>query len=350
MIENGLDPELLLGGKYGHQLHFWDLHAAPAHAGDRSRRRAADGARAAPVARSDQGLRLRRRRRLAQGSVRARSGSGTATAAKWDVQEGHRDSGGAGRSGAAAAVCSRASARCRRSSPTSISRSTTSISTCRAGAPARSGSTTCRDPFEPKLVGSVRIGGIVARAAHPANPSKPLNGGPQMVEISRDGRRVYFTNSLYRAWDEQFYPDGIDSWMVKLDVDPSGGDRVRPRVLRRVRRSIARTRSACRAATRRRTRTATRELRRPELEAGQAVGSASRAQPSSKCVASCLWRMRTRVGSNVARSGGSQAPTLTATRAAPSRRQSAASSSWSRLGNEHMSSYHVTRHDVLKLT
>ena len=25
MIENGLNPELLLAGKYGHHLHFWDL-------------------------------------------------------------------------------------------------------------------------------------------------------------------------------------------------------------------------------------------------------------------------------------------------------------------------------------
>ena len=43
-----------------------------------------------------------------------------------------------------------------------------------------------------------------------------------MVEISRDGRRVYFTNSLYRAWDDQFYPDGVKSWMVKLDVAQDG--------------------------------------------------------------------------------------------------------------------------------
>jgi selenium-binding protein 1 len=78
------------------------------------------------------------------------------------------------------------------------------------------------DPFNPKLVGSVHIGGIVRRAPHPANPSKPLAGGPQMVEISRDGRRVYFTNSLYRAWDDQFYPDGVGSWMVKLDVAENG--------------------------------------------------------------------------------------------------------------------------------
>ena len=77
------------------------------------------------------------------------------------------------------------------------------------------------DPFNPKFVGSVRIGGIAKRTPHPANPGKALAGGPQMVEISRDGKRVYFTNSLYRAWDDQFYPDGIGSWMVKLDV---GGD------------------------------------------------------------------------------------------------------------------------------
>jgi selenium binding protein SBP56 len=39
-----------------------------------------------------------------------------------------------------------------------------------------------------------------------------------MVEISRDGRRVYITNSLNAAWDKQFYPDAIRGWMVKLDV------------------------------------------------------------------------------------------------------------------------------------
>jgi selenium-binding protein 1 len=79
------------------------------------------------------------------------------------------------------------------------------------------------DPFHPKKTGSVRLGGIVKRSAHPANPKQPLNGGPQMVEVSRDGRRVYFTNSLYAAWDKQFYPDGIDGWMVKLDVGANGG-------------------------------------------------------------------------------------------------------------------------------
>ena len=79
------------------------------------------------------------------------------------------------------------------------------------------------DPHNPRQTGSVRLGGIVRRSAHPANPKHPLNGGPQMVEVSRDGRRVYFTNSLYAAWDKQFYPEGIDGWMVKLDVAGNGG-------------------------------------------------------------------------------------------------------------------------------
>jgi selenium-binding protein 1 len=78
------------------------------------------------------------------------------------------------------------------------------------------------DPLSPSLTGSVRIGGIAGRTSHPASDG-PLSGGPQMVEVSRDGRRVYFTNSLYGAWDDQFYPDGVGSWMAKLDVDPGGG-------------------------------------------------------------------------------------------------------------------------------
>jgi methanethiol oxidase len=79
------------------------------------------------------------------------------------------------------------------------------------------------DPFNPRQTGSVHLGGIVRRAPHPNKPSEPLNGGPQMVEVSRDGRRVYFTNSLYLAWDAQFYPEGLRSWMVQLNVAPQGG-------------------------------------------------------------------------------------------------------------------------------
>ncbi len=87
------------------------------------------------------------------------------------------------------------------------------------------------DPFHPRKTGSVRLGGIVRRAAHPKQPQTPLNGGPQMVEVSRDGRRIYFTNSLYAPWDAQFYPEGIRSWMVKLDVNPEGGMKLDPEFL-----------------------------------------------------------------------------------------------------------------------
>jgi selenium-binding protein 1 len=82
--------------------------------------------------------------------------------------------------------------------------------------------------MSPQLTGSIKLGGMVNRTAHPSDPKARLNGGPQMVEISRDGRRVYLTNSLYAAWDEQFYPDGIRGWMAKADADPNGGLRVDP--------------------------------------------------------------------------------------------------------------------------
>lgn len=78
------------------------------------------------------------------------------------------------------------------------------------------------DPFHPRLTGTVRIGGIVSRAAHP-KVGTAVNGGPQMLELSRDGKRVYVSNSLYGAWDAQFYPDGIKGWVAKLDANPAGG-------------------------------------------------------------------------------------------------------------------------------
>jgi selenium-binding protein 1 len=82
------------------------------------------------------------------------------------------------------------------------------------------------DPFHPKRTGSVHLGGIVRRTAHPR--SGPLTGAPQMVEVSRDGRRIYFTSSLYASWDEQFYPDGVTGWMAKVNAPPEGGLAVDP--------------------------------------------------------------------------------------------------------------------------
>jgi methanethiol oxidase len=82
------------------------------------------------------------------------------------------------------------------------------------------------EPFAPRLTGSLRLGGIVSHAPHPA--AGALNGGPQMVELSRDGRRIYLSNSLYRTVDAQFYPEGIRGWVVKLLAEPSGGLSVDP--------------------------------------------------------------------------------------------------------------------------
>ncbi len=83
------------------------------------------------------------------------------------------------------------------------------------------------NPFEPRLTGKVQLGGIVGRHGHPKSQG-PLLGGPQMVEISRDGKRVYFTNSLYSVVDDQFYPDKLTGWMAKIDVNPSGDMRLDP--------------------------------------------------------------------------------------------------------------------------
>ena len=90
------------------------------------------------------------------------------------------------------------------------------------------------DPFKPKKISSIRLGGIVGRTPHPRNPDQRLNGGPQMVEVSRDGRRIYFTNSLYTPWDEQFYPDGVRGWMAKVNVRPEGGMELDSRFFLRV--------------------------------------------------------------------------------------------------------------------
>jgi selenium-binding protein 1 len=79
------------------------------------------------------------------------------------------------------------------------------------------------DPFNPRETGSVHLGGIVRRQPHPAAPDLRLGGGPQMVEVSRDGRRVYVTNSLYGVWDPIFYPEGVGAWAAKLDAAENGG-------------------------------------------------------------------------------------------------------------------------------
>lgn len=78
------------------------------------------------------------------------------------------------------------------------------------------------DPAHPKLTGQVWCGGVVNPHFHGRGSERKLDGGPQMLQISMDGRRLYVTNSLYSSWDNQFYP-GMKSWMLKIDCDPNGG-------------------------------------------------------------------------------------------------------------------------------
>jgi selenium-binding protein 1 len=80
------------------------------------------------------------------------------------------------------------------------------------------------DPFKPRLAGSVRLGRIARHTPHPNGTA--FGGGPQMVEISRDGRRVFFTNSLYSRWDQQFYPAGVPGRQVMCHAGADGGLRL----------------------------------------------------------------------------------------------------------------------------
>ena len=44
---------------------------------------------------------------------------------------------------------------------------------------------------------------------------KRVEGGPQMLQLSLDGKRLYVTTSLFSAWDKQFYPDLVK--LVRVD-------------------------------------------------------------------------------------------------------------------------------------
>jgi selenium-binding protein 1 len=81
------------------------------------------------------------------------------------------------------------------------------------------------DPANPKLTGQVWLGGVLGQTY--THGDRKLDGGPQMLQLSMDGRRLYVTNSLYSTWDNQFYP-GMKSWMLKIDCDPNGGMAVDP--------------------------------------------------------------------------------------------------------------------------
>ncbi|MHB8862783.1 MAG: selenium-binding family protein [Pirellulaceae bacterium] len=79
------------------------------------------------------------------------------------------------------------------------------------------------DPSHPRLADRVWLGGVLGQRPQP--PGKKLSGGPQMLQLSLDGRRLYVTNSLYSKWDNQFYPEigQQGSYMLQLDCDTERG-------------------------------------------------------------------------------------------------------------------------------
>ena len=80
------------------------------------------------------------------------------------------------------------------------------------------------DPANPKLTGQLWLGGVLG---NPNDAGRELNGGPQMLQLSLDGKRLYVTNSLYSTWDNQFYPE-LRSWLLKVDIGDDGSMEVDP--------------------------------------------------------------------------------------------------------------------------
>jgi selenium-binding protein 1 len=74
------------------------------------------------------------------------------------------------------------------------------------------------NPAQPRLTGQLWLGGLEKKGRL---GERVLDGGPQMLQLSMDGRRLYVTNSLYSSWDNQFYPD-LASWLLKVDIAADG--------------------------------------------------------------------------------------------------------------------------------
>jgi selenium-binding protein 1 len=79
------------------------------------------------------------------------------------------------------------------------------------------------DPSRPRLAGQLWLGGMLGKGRMIGD--KRLAGGPQMLQLSLDGRRLYITSSLFSAWDNQFYPEIAEqgSFLLLVDCDTEKG-------------------------------------------------------------------------------------------------------------------------------
>jgi methanethiol oxidase len=80
-----------------------------------------------------------------------------------------------------------------------------------------------RDPARPKLTGRLWLGGVLGKGREVRG--KKLPGGPQMLQLSLDGKRLYITSSLYSSWDNQFYPEIAQkgSYLLQADCNTDQG-------------------------------------------------------------------------------------------------------------------------------
>ena len=80
------------------------------------------------------------------------------------------------------------------------------------------------DIKNPKMTGQVWLGGMLGKA--PEVNGVTVQGAPQMIQLSLDGKRLYVTTSLFSTWDNQFYPGmkdkGGQMFMVECDTDKGG--------------------------------------------------------------------------------------------------------------------------------
>ncbi len=227
MVQRGVNPELLLGGKYGHALHVWDLR----------RRRHLQTLDLGPEQQMVLELRPAHDPTRPYGFAGVVVSLQDLSASVWLWHFDRKNGNGSGEWKVRKVITIPAEPAASEDLPPllqSFKAVPPFVTDLNLSLDDRFLYVSCwgtgelqqydvSDPFHPKQTGAVRIGGMTRRAPHPRRPRRALNGGPQMFEVSRDGRRIYLTNSLYSPWDAQFYPDGIRSWMVKLDAHPEGG-------------------------------------------------------------------------------------------------------------------------------
>ena len=239
MVKDGVNPELLLGGKYGNKLHVWDLrrrrHLQELTLGDEQQMTL----ELRPGARPDARLWVRRRRHVTEGSVLV-----DLAMVSGPEQESANGSSGAW------AIKKVIEIPAEPADPDDLP---PLLQGFKVAAPLvtdidlsvddRYLYVSCwgtgefiqydvSDPFKPKKVSSIRLGGIVRRSPHPSSPEQPAewraaDGRSQ----SRRAARLLHEQPLHAVGRASSTRMAFEGWMAKIDVQPGGRDVVGPEFL-----------------------------------------------------------------------------------------------------------------------